>query len=68
MNKLYELLGGRKATFGILLFIISIVLVFTNKVDGGAWLNYTQWIFTAFVGANAITYIGCKDGDCKIKK
>jgi hypothetical protein len=64
MKKLYELLGGRKATFGILLFVIALVMVFTNTLNGSEWLEYTKWIFGAFVVGNGLSY-ACSKGNCK---
>jgi len=65
MKKLYDLLGGRKATFGILLFIIALVMVFTDNLSGGEWLEYTKWIFGAFVIGNGLSYMCKNKGDCK---
>ena len=64
MKKLYDLLGGRKATFGILLFVVVLVLLLTDKVNGAEWLTYTQWIFASFVVGNGLSYACRGKSEC----
>ena len=64
MKKLYNFFGGRKATFGVLLFLIALIMVFSNNLTGSEWVEYTKWIFGAFVVGNGLSYACRGKGDC----
>ena len=60
MEKIYNLLGGRKMFFAIILLIISTIFLFMEKSDFSGWSNFMIWIFGSFAIGNGIGKFGQK--------
>lgn len=58
MKKIYEIFGGRKMFFAIVLLIIASVFVFVDKSDFSQWSDFTKWVFGIFALGNGVEYIG----------
>ena len=57
MNKVFDLLGGRKMALAIILFIIATVLLFIGKADFSSWGEFIKWIFGIYVVGNGAEHI-----------
>tara|TARA_R110001599_G_scaffold71716_2_gene199647 strand:- start:615 stop:803 length:189 start_codon:yes stop_codon:yes gene_type:complete len=57
MNKVFDLLGGRKMALAIILFIIATVLLFIGKADFSSWGEFIKWIFGIYAVGNGAEHI-----------
>lgn len=57
MEKLFNLLGGRKMFFAIILLIIATVFLFVDKSDFAGWSNFVIWIFGSYCLGNGIEHL-----------
>ena len=57
MNKLYEVAGGRKLFFAIVLLLISSVMVWFAKIDSIQWIDFMKWIFGIYASGNVTEHI-----------
>lgn len=46
------LVGFRKLSFGILFFLVSLILLATGAVTGADWIKYNAGVVTAFFATN----------------
>ena len=57
MKKLYEIVGGRKLLFAIVLLIISSILLGYGKLDSAQWVTFQIWIFGTYASGNVGEHI-----------
>ena len=57
MNKLYDLAGGRKLFFAIILMAISSGLLGFDKLSSIQWIDFMKWIFGIYAGGNVTEHI-----------
>jgi|TARA_R110001592_G_scaffold251500_1_gene514148 hypothetical protein len=57
MDKIFNLFGGRKMFFAILLTIIATIFLFIDKSDFAGWSNFMIWIFGSYAIGNGIEHI-----------
>jgi hypothetical protein len=57
MKKLYEIAGGRKLFFAIILLLISSVMIWFDKIDSTQWIDFMKWIFGIYAGGNVTEHI-----------
>lgn len=57
MNKLFDLLGGRKMALAIILFVIATVLLFVGKADFSSWGEFIKWIFGIYAVGNGAEHL-----------
>jgi predicted Na+-dependent transporter len=58
MNKIYDIFGGRKMFFAIVLLIIASAFVFFDKTDFSGWSEFIKWVFGIFALGNGAEHIG----------
>ena len=61
MEKLFDLFGGRKMFFAILLTIVATIFLFVDKSDFAGWSNFMIWIFGSYAIGNGIEHIANKN-------
>ena len=61
MEKLFNVFGGRKMFFAIILTIIATIILFVDKSDFNGWSNFMIWIFGSYAIGNGIEHIANKD-------
>jgi type IV secretory pathway VirB2 component (pilin) len=57
MKKLYEIAGGRKLFFAIILMIIASVMTWFSKLESIQWIDFMKWIFGIYAGGNVTEHI-----------
>jgi len=57
MKKLYEIAGGRKLFFAIVLLTIASTMLWFNKVDSIQWIDFMKWIFGIYASGNVTEHI-----------
>ena len=57
MNKLYDLAGGRKLFFAIILLLIASVMTWFDKIESIQWVDFMKWIFGIYAGGNSLEHI-----------
>lgn len=57
MEKLFNVLGGRKMFFAIILLVIATIFLFVDKSDFGGWSNFVIWIFGTYCVGNGMEHI-----------
>ena len=57
MNKVFDLLGGRKMALSIILFIIATILLFVGKADFSSWGEFIKWIFGIYAVGNGAEHL-----------
>lgn len=57
MNKLYEIAGGRKLFFAIVLLLIATIMVWEVKIDSAQWIDFMKWIFGIYASGNVTEHI-----------
>lgn len=59
-KSIFEMFGGRKFLFVVLISIGAFSLAFTGKIDYNQLLEFLTWIFGLYAGANVTQKIGTK--------
>ncbi len=57
MNKLYDLAGGRKLFFAIILMVIASGLLGFDKLNSIQWVDFMKWIFGIYAVGNGVEHI-----------
>ena len=57
MEKLFDVLGGRKMFFAIILLIIATIFLFVDKSDFAGWSNFVIWIFGSYCVGNGLEHL-----------
>jgi len=52
MEKLLDLVGGKKLAWCVVLMILSTVAFFLGRVDVAGWWEHMQFLTVSFFGAN----------------
>ena len=57
MEKLFNVLGGRKMFFAIILLLIATIFLFVDKSDFAGWSNFVIWIFGSYCVGNGLEHL-----------
>ena len=57
MNKLFDILGGRKTALAVVLFIIATILLCVGKADFSNWSEFVKWVFGIYVVGNGAEHL-----------
>ena len=57
MNKLFDMLGGRKTELAVVLFIIATILLFVGKADFSNWSEFVKWVFGIYAVGNGAEHL-----------
>ena len=57
MNKLFDMLGGRKTALAVVLFIIATILLFVGKADFSNWSEFVKWVFGIYAVGNGAEHL-----------
>lgn len=57
MNKLFDMLGGRKTALALVLFIIATVLLCFGKADFSNWSEFVKWVFGIYAVGNGAEHL-----------
>ena len=57
MEKLFDVLGGRKMFFAIILLMIATIFLFVDKSDFAGWSNFVIWIFGSYCVGNGLEHL-----------
>lgn len=51
------MVGFRKLTFGLLFFVVSLILLLYGQINGAEWIKYNSGVVTAFFATNVGEHI-----------
>ena len=57
MNKLFDMLGGRKTALAVVLFIIATILLCVGKADFSNWSEFVKWVFGIYAVGNGAEHL-----------
>jgi len=57
MNKLFDLLGGRKYFLAIIFYVLVTIGFFITWVSPTSWVQALEWCLAIYLGANAVKSI-----------
>ena len=56
MEKIRNMLGGRKMMFAMILLALSTAMVFIGKADFNGWSEFIKWVLGIYVVGNVGEY------------